>query len=122
MLAARHAGDEHIEQDLVEEWQSRLRLSSALTDVDPPQAATIALTPTLLAGPTSTKLVATSTCFIGTVFTVRGGSSQARWFFGRDELTAELVARLDERLRTGGMQVVVAPSGAGSPRCCTPVC
>jgi hypothetical protein len=41
------------------------------------------------------------------------GREQARWFFGRDELTAELVARLDERLRTGGMQVVVAPSGAG---------
>jgi hypothetical protein len=33
--------------------------------------------------------------------------------FGRDELTAELVARLDARLRTGGVQLVVAPSGAG---------
>ncbi len=41
------------------------------------------------------------------------GREQARWFFGRDELTAELVARLDARLRTGGVQVVVAPSGAG---------
>ncbi|MGH8917855.1 MAG: hypothetical protein ACRD0H_05860, partial [Actinomycetes bacterium] len=41
------------------------------------------------------------------------GREQARWFFGRDELTAELVERLDARLSTGGMQVVVAPSGAG---------
>ncbi len=41
------------------------------------------------------------------------GSEQARWFFGRDELTAELIARLDARLRVGGVQVVVAPSGAG---------
>ena len=41
------------------------------------------------------------------------GREQARWFFGRDELTSELIARLDERLRTGGVQVVVAPSGAG---------
>jgi hypothetical protein len=41
------------------------------------------------------------------------GREQARWFFGRDQLTAELIARLDERLRTGGVQVVVAPSGAG---------
>jgi hypothetical protein len=39
---------------------------------------------------------------------------QARWFFGRDELISRLVARLDERSRGGGMQVVVvAPSGAG---------
>ena len=41
------------------------------------------------------------------------GREQARWFFGRDELTSELIARLDERLRAGGVQVVVAPSGAG---------
>ncbi|MGH3829172.1 MAG: NACHT and WD repeat domain-containing protein [Pseudonocardiaceae bacterium] len=41
------------------------------------------------------------------------GREQARWFFGRDELTAELVGRLDVRLRSGGVQVVVAPSGAG---------
>ncbi|MGH3808360.1 MAG: AAA family ATPase, partial [Pseudonocardiaceae bacterium] len=41
------------------------------------------------------------------------GREQARWFFGRDQLTAELIARLDERLRAGGVQVVVAPSGAG---------
>ncbi|MGH3924026.1 MAG: hypothetical protein ACRDTT_14345, partial [Pseudonocardiaceae bacterium] len=41
------------------------------------------------------------------------GREQTRWFFGRNELTAELIARLDTRLRTGGMQVVVAPSGAG---------
>ncbi|MBV9728842.1 MAG: hypothetical protein JO309_05440, partial [Pseudonocardiales bacterium] len=41
------------------------------------------------------------------------GREQARWFFGRDQLTAELTARLDARLATGGIQVVVAPSGAG---------
>ncbi len=41
------------------------------------------------------------------------GREQARWFFGRDELTSELIARLDARLRAGGVQVVVAPSGAG---------
>jgi Novel STAND NTPase 1 len=41
------------------------------------------------------------------------GRAQARWFFGRDQLTAELIARLDARLRSGGVQVVVAPSGAG---------
>ncbi|WP_050515410.1 AAA family ATPase [Streptomyces rimosus] len=38
---------------------------------------------------------------------------QARWFFGRDELTADLLVRLDQRLRTGGPVVVVAPSGTG---------
>ncbi|WP_323137031.1 hypothetical protein [Streptomyces sp. NBC_01764] len=38
---------------------------------------------------------------------------QARWFFGRDALTAELLVRLDERLRTGGAVALVAPSGAG---------
>ncbi|MCQ4210506.1 WD40 repeat domain-containing protein [Streptomyces longispororuber] len=38
---------------------------------------------------------------------------QARWFFGRERLTAELVERLDERLREGGMLAVVGPSGAG---------
>ncbi|MFE3142548.1 hypothetical protein [Streptomyces scopuliridis] len=37
----------------------------------------------------------------------------AQWFFGRDELVSELITRLDQRLRTGGMQMVVAPSGAG---------
>ncbi|MGQ0775983.1 MAG: WD40 repeat domain-containing protein [Pseudonocardiales bacterium] len=41
------------------------------------------------------------------------GRNQARWFFGREQLTAELIARLDGRLRTGGVQVVMAPSGAG---------
>ncbi|MGH3813409.1 MAG: hypothetical protein ACRDUV_13305, partial [Pseudonocardiaceae bacterium] len=41
------------------------------------------------------------------------GRELARWFFGRDQLTAELTAHLDARLRTGGVQVVVAPSGAG---------
>ena len=38
---------------------------------------------------------------------------QAKWFFGRDELTSDLITRLDARLSTGGVQVVVAPSGAG---------
>ena len=38
---------------------------------------------------------------------------QARWFFGRDALVADLLGRLDRRLVTGGLQVVVAPSGAG---------
>ncbi|MEV8530892.1 hypothetical protein [Streptomyces sp. NPDC051211] len=37
----------------------------------------------------------------------------ARWFFGRDRLVAELTSRLDRRLSTGGIQMVVAPSGAG---------
>ncbi|MFJ9847235.1 AAA family ATPase [Kitasatospora sp. NPDC101155] len=38
---------------------------------------------------------------------------QARWFFGRDALTADLLVRLDERLYDGGALVVIAPSGAG---------
>ncbi|QTR02922.1 hypothetical protein J7S33_28605, partial [Saccharothrix algeriensis] len=33
---------------------------------------------------------------------------QAKWFFGRDGLVTELNARLDLRLREGGIQVVVA--------------
>ncbi|MFI6706150.1 NACHT and WD repeat domain-containing protein [Nonomuraea sp. NPDC050478] len=41
------------------------------------------------------------------------GPEQARWFFGRDRLLAELTARLDERARSGGPLMVVAPSGAG---------
>jgi WD domain, G-beta repeat len=41
------------------------------------------------------------------------GPGEARWFFGRDELTADLITRLDQRLTTGGIQIVVAPSGAG---------
>ncbi|MFJ2867467.1 hypothetical protein [Kitasatospora sp. NPDC087314] len=41
------------------------------------------------------------------------GTDQAQWFFGRDELTAELLMRLDERLANGGALIVVAPSGAG---------
>ncbi|MFD3482260.1 NACHT and WD repeat domain-containing protein [Streptomyces sp. NPDC058665] len=41
------------------------------------------------------------------------GADSARWFFGRDQLVAELTTRLDRRLRTGGTQMVVAPSGAG---------
>ena len=41
------------------------------------------------------------------------GRKQAKWFFGRNELTADLITRLDARLSTGGVQVVVAPSGAG---------
>ncbi|MFF3576840.1 nSTAND1 domain-containing NTPase, partial [Streptomyces mirabilis] len=38
---------------------------------------------------------------------------QAGWFFGRDAVTAELLIRLDERLRAGGALALVAPSGAG---------
>ncbi|MEV4365299.1 hypothetical protein [Nonomuraea sp. NPDC049625] len=41
------------------------------------------------------------------------GRHQARWFFGRAGLIAELLARLDLRLNKGGIQAVVAPSGAG---------
>ncbi|MGK5543231.1 nSTAND1 domain-containing NTPase [Streptomyces sp. URMC 127] len=41
------------------------------------------------------------------------GPDHERWFFGRDRLVTELILRLDQRLRTGGMQMVVAPSGAG---------
>ena len=40
-------------------------------------------------------------------------STQAEWFFGRDELTADLVSRLGYCLTDGGMVMVVAPSGAG---------
>jgi WD40 repeat protein len=40
-------------------------------------------------------------------------SSEARWFFGRDAETAELLERLDRRVSAGGIQFVVAPSGAG---------
>ncbi|MDQ7802474.1 ATP-binding protein [Amycolatopsis sp. A133] len=38
---------------------------------------------------------------------------QAKWFFGRDQLVAELVGRLDRRRDGGGIQLVLAPSGAG---------
>jgi ABC-type glutathione transport system ATPase component len=41
------------------------------------------------------------------------GCGQARWFFGRERLTTKLMMNLDARLRTGGIQVLVAPSGAG---------
>ena len=41
------------------------------------------------------------------------GPEQARWFFGRDRLLAELSARLDDRARHGGLLMIVAPSGAG---------
>jgi WD40 repeat protein len=41
------------------------------------------------------------------------GREQAKWFFGRNKLTADLITYLDARLSTGGVQVVVAPSGAG---------
>ncbi|SDY85250.1 hypothetical protein SAMN05421504_107183 [Amycolatopsis xylanica] len=41
------------------------------------------------------------------------GPEQADWFFGRDGLVAELIDRLDRRLDSGGVQVVLAPSGAG---------
>ncbi|MFH8497849.1 nSTAND1 domain-containing NTPase [Streptomyces coeruleorubidus] len=41
------------------------------------------------------------------------GTEQARWFFGRDTLIADLLVRLDERLGECGPVAVVAPSGAG---------
>ncbi len=41
------------------------------------------------------------------------GREQARWFFGRKKLTTDLIACLGGRLRTGGVQMVAAPSGAG---------
>jgi WD40 repeat protein/transcriptional regulator with XRE-family HTH domain len=41
------------------------------------------------------------------------GPQQARWFFGRDQATSDLISRLDDRLAGGGMLAVVAPSGAG---------
>lgn len=41
------------------------------------------------------------------------GPEESRWFFGREGLVAELIARLDQRVRTGGLQMIVAPSGAG---------
>lgn len=45
------------------------------------------------------------------------GPEQAEWFFGRDGLVSELIDRLDRRLLSGGVQVVLAPSGRGSLRC-----
>ncbi|MGJ6966246.1 nSTAND1 domain-containing NTPase [Streptosporangium sp. G11] len=41
------------------------------------------------------------------------GRDQAHWFFGRDRLIGTLIDRLDRLRRTGGVQMVVAPSGAG---------
>ncbi|PRY41371.1 NACHT and WD repeat domain-containing protein [Umezawaea tangerina] len=40
-------------------------------------------------------------------------TEQARWFFGRDRVVAELVRRVAERVDGGGPVMVVAPSGAG---------
>ncbi|MFD6247535.1 nSTAND1 domain-containing NTPase [Streptomyces roseolus] len=37
----------------------------------------------------------------------------AQWFFGRERATADLMARLSERLRRPGPVMVVGPSGAG---------
>lgn len=41
------------------------------------------------------------------------GPEDAEWFFGRDRLLAQLIERLDQRLRDGGPLVVVGASGAG---------
>lgn len=41
------------------------------------------------------------------------GPAEARWFFGREQVIADVVARLDECLGGGGPLAVVAPSGAG---------
>ncbi len=48
------------------------------------------------------------------------GPPEAGWFFGRDLVTADLVARLDERLAgwaPGGGGPI---GGGGSPRCWPP--
>ncbi|MGH3901605.1 MAG: helix-turn-helix domain-containing protein [Pseudonocardiaceae bacterium] len=41
------------------------------------------------------------------------GPSETRWFFGRDQVTSDLISQLDARLAGGGPLAVVAPSGAG---------
>ncbi|MFC8763506.1 hypothetical protein ACFUAG_22680 [Streptomyces sp. NPDC057193] len=41
------------------------------------------------------------------------GPEHERWFFGREALVAELTDRLDQRMDSGRLQAVVAPSGAG---------
>ncbi|MCC2279368.1 helix-turn-helix domain-containing protein [Streptomyces sp. ET3-23] len=41
------------------------------------------------------------------------GPQDARWFFGREQATAALVAQLTKRLDGSGPLMVVAPSGAG---------
>lgn len=38
---------------------------------------------------------------------------QARWFFGRDRVTADLLGLVAQRVHEGGLAAVVAPSGAG---------
>ena len=40
-------------------------------------------------------------------------ADQARWFFGRGQLTQDLIRNLNDRRFMGGMQMVMAPSGAG---------
>ncbi|MEU7041755.1 WD40 repeat domain-containing protein [Streptomyces varsoviensis] len=41
------------------------------------------------------------------------GAEQADWFFGRDQLVADLLDRLDRQSREGGSRILVAPSGTG---------
>jgi hypothetical protein len=41
------------------------------------------------------------------------GPEQARWFFGRDEAIAHLVAEAAERLQRGGALMVIGPPGSG---------
>ncbi|MET8539994.1 hypothetical protein ABZW03_04960 [Kitasatospora sp. NPDC004799] len=41
------------------------------------------------------------------------GSEDARFFFGRDDLTADLLSRVNAQLSAGGLLVVIGPSGAG---------
>ncbi|MFE7113910.1 hypothetical protein ACFU99_00575 [Streptomyces sp. NPDC057654] len=41
------------------------------------------------------------------------GAEQADWFFGRGQLVAALLDRLDRQTREGGPQILVAPSGTG---------
>ena len=41
-------------------------------------------------------------------------AEQAEWFFGRDQLTSDLISRLDRCLVHGGPVMVVGASGSGS--------
>lgn len=41
------------------------------------------------------------------------GMEQAKWFYGRDQLAAQVIETADKTLGTGGLLTVVAPSGAG---------
>ncbi|MGW2816691.1 nSTAND1 domain-containing NTPase [Streptomyces sp. NPDC001415] len=44
---------------------------------------------------------------------VEFSTEQSQWFFGRDELTAEIMVRLTARLQRGGPLALIGPTGAG---------